>query len=307
MGTQTSKPLHGDEERRMRFRSPRTPMNSDGSTSNLTTTSASDTATSSDTHNSGSQRARTWPCSNCHATVSNEESRCPYCGGIQVTIPRSPPSTAKAMINSNLLLQRFKAASPTTPVARKEINPGKLLAFLNSESHATANTSAMSLEYPEAENDSGDANKNTMSTASISEAPYHNHHQDDRPKSALSQSSSISQNFNLPLTPQQSSSPSSASPSSPGPLFVTPQSQQVSEEDRQHATEDSSMFEITTTHDNSSFERPPDPVALTLEAAQLRSGTPSPSPQTGAAAKRKATARPLGGGFEGPKKKMVLP
>ena len=287
MGTQTSKPLHGDEERRMRFRSPRTPMNSDGSTSNLTTLSASDTATSSETHNSGSQRARTWPCANCHATVSNEESRCPYCGGIQVTIPRSPPSTAKAMINSNLLLQRFKAASPTTPVARKEINPGKLLAFLNSESHVAANTSAMSLEYPEEDEDNGNANKNTMNTAS------------DRPNSALSQSSSISQNYNLPLTPQQSSS---SSASSPGPLFVTPQ------EHRQHGMEDSSMLESSaTTHDSSSFERPPDPVALTLEAAQLRSGTPSPSPQSGAAAKRKATAKPLGGRFEGPKKKMVLP
>ena len=134
MGTQTSKPLFGDEERRLRFRSPRTPMNSDGSTSNLTTTSASDTATSSETYMSsssstGQPTTRTWPCSNCHATVSNDESpRCPYCGGIQVTIPRSPPSTAKAMMNSELLLQRFKAASPTTPVGmtRKEIvNPSK--------------------------------------------------------------------------------------------------------------------------------------------------------------------------------------
>lgn len=197
-------------------------------------------------NNSASGDKRTWPCSNCHATVSNEETRCPYCGGIQVKvkIPRSPLCTAKAL-NSNLLLERL--ATPTTPVTRKEVDAHRLQAFL-SES-ATIST----MDYDEEDDDEEDDDR------------VEEEQEDQRPASALSHASSLSQNFNIPDLPP--------------PPFI--------------ATE----------------ERPPDPVALTLEAAQVSSGAPSPQvvfekPQAMIAVppKRKAAS-----GFEVPKKKISLP
>lgn len=239
MGTQTSKPLFGDEERKNRFRRPRTPTNV-----------ASSTDSSTNSHESGDKR--TWPCANCHATVSNEESRCPYCGGIQVKvrIPQSPLSNAKA-INSDLLLQRLSTpTTPITPVIRKEIHASRLQAFLSE----SATTSTM--DYDEEEEEMYD----------------HGPAGDDmnRPASALSQSS-LSQSFNIPIHLQQQL-PVPPFSSSPVPLS----------------------------------DRPPDPVALTLETAQVSSGAPSPQvplekPQPQHTPKRKAASS----GFEMPKKKLA--
>lgn len=91
-----------------------------------------------------------------------------------------------------------------------------------------------------------------------------------RPASALSQSS-LSQNFNIPLHLQQQL-PVPPFSSSPVPFS----------------------------------DRPPDPVALTLETAQVSSGAPSPQvvlerPQAQQTPKRKATSI----GFEVPKKKLA--
>jgi hypothetical protein len=249
MGTQTSKPLHGDEERRNRFRRPRTPVNGPPS------------RTDGD---------KTWPCANCHATVSNQESRCPYCGGIQVKIPHSPPSDIRVM-NSNLLLERL-AATPTTPVTRKEIDASRIRAFLSE----SATTSTM--DYDEDDDDVEDLDEDDVKGLQ------------ERPTSALSQSSSISQNFNLPRPTRRLPSPFVVAANSPAPSV------------------DSVPAGIAATPSVSSpFQnRPPDPVALTLEAA-LRSGTPSPQimyeKQEGTVvSKRKAAS-----GFEAPKKKQVLP
>jgi hypothetical protein len=249
MGTQTSKPLHGDEERRNRFRRPRTPVNGPPSRSD---------------------GDKTWPCANCHATVSNQESRCPYCGGIQVKIPRSPPSDTR-VINSNLLLERL-AATPTTPVNRKEIDASRIRAFL-SES-ATTSTMDYDEDDDEVEDLDEDAGRGLQ----------------ERPTSALSQSSSLSQNFNSPRPARQLPSPSVVPATSPAPSV-----------DSMPAG-----FAANPSMPSSFYDRPPDPVALTLEAA-LRSGTPSPQimyeKQEGTVvSKRKAAS-----GFEAPKKKQVLP
>jgi hypothetical protein len=249
MGTQTSKPLHGDEERRNRFRRPRTPVNGPPSRAD---------------------GDKTWPCANCHATVSNQESRCPYCGGIQVKIPRSPPSDTR-VINSNLLFERL-AATPTTPVARKEIDASRIQAFL-SESTTTTTMDYDEDVDEEVENVDEDEVKGL---------------QQERPTSALSQSSSISQNFNLPRTARQLPSPLVVPATSPAPSL------------------DGMPAGTTTAPSASFYDRPPDPVALTLEAA-LRSGTPSPQiiyeKQEGTV----VTKRKAASGFEAPKKKQVLP
>jgi hypothetical protein len=297
MGTQTSKPLHGDEERRKRaFRRPQTPNNTNHSGS---TTSISSTSTSGD---------NTWPCANCHATVSNQEARCPYCGGIQVKIPRSPPSTTKAL-NSHLLLERL-AATPTTPSTRRDIHASKITAFLSET--ATSSTMDCEDEDDEEEEKQESPEEATPGTAAAAAA--------ERPSSSLSQSS-----YNSYTRQQQSSS---RPPSRPSPAPSLEIDQLIS----------ASSAAAATAAWQDSRRRPPDPVALTLEAAQLRSATPdaallrsgTPSPQIfyekdkqqhqiqpqqlktaqkqqeeeqeKSVTKRKAASS----GFEVPKKKMVL-
>ncbi|CAB9502019.1 expressed unknown protein [Seminavis robusta] len=267
MGTQTSKPLHGDEERRNRFRRPRTPVN------NQSDTSMESSSSSSNTNNN-----KTWPCSNCHAIISHpEKSKCPYCGGIQVKIPQSPTSKA---INSNLLLERL-AATPTTPVNRKEIDASKIRAFLSE----SATTSTMDDDEEEEEEE------DIPTTSEPLQLFDSRNNNNNRPASALSQSSSISQNFNLPRQPPRQS---------PLPIHASAAARQLPSP---------LMTVVTTTN------RPPDPVALTLESTPLRSGTPSPQlllakqqqqqqqHQEQTATKRKSTdaAEVV------PKKKMVLP
>jgi len=265
----------------MRFRRPRTPTNTgeESATSNLTSTSMSDTVSMSDTHGN----LRTWPCSNCHATVSNEESACPYCGGIQVTIPRSPPpTTIKAMMRSNLLLERLAATPPMTATATAAATVTATTAKTTADE---TETSAMSLDEQDLQEEGP-----TTSAEKSSQAP--------RPNSAVSQSSSNSRNESLPTTP----------------LFF----------DMPCTTQRTTR---TTT------ERPPDPVAVTLETAQFagRSETPVLPPQAnnnnsnnnlwdpcigasetlqeattdGVAAKRKA-AKPAGTQVPA-KRKMVVP
>lgn len=188
-------------------------------------------------------------------------------------IPRSPPSDTR-IVNSNLLLERL-AATPTTPVTRKEIDASRIRAFLSE----SATTSTM--DYDEDDDDEVECEDVDEDQGKGLQ---------ERPTSALSQSSSISQNFNLPRPTRQLPSPSVVPAASPAPSI------------------DSMPAGLATTPTISSsfYDRPPDPVALTLEAA-LRSGTPSPQiiyeKQEGTlVSKRKALS-----GFEAPKKKQVLP
>lgn len=218
-----------------------------------------------------------WPCANCHATVNNQEAKCPYCGGIQVKIPRSPNLMTKTMIHSKALLERL-APTPMTPKTMRDIDGRKVLAFLNE----TATSSTMDYEENEEEegHEKGKAEQrdNTKKMGREKEINYN-----DRPESSLSHTSVASNNSNCSSSSQlQKRRPQSRQSlmHSPPPIFA-PSPAPSNESDQITAItsiHNAPLYYVDDDGHYSSYnrQRPPDPVALTLEATPLRRGTPSP-------------------------------